>query len=385
LEPKQEVHVRLPLAPILALTLFSAAALAAAPAAAPASGAASGAAAQAVAEMANYLDKAQDAADNNHLAEAIRSYVTVLALAEESPSPEAKAKADSASTQLARIGTRLTLEPSSEWIDPKGTQIAGSSRTLGKEGGLPPAVYLFDSFGTGKSPVADAPIYFQFTKNSGSLVAFVTTDAYGKANTTVAKLDEPGSDAVIRAFPVFKARGKSYAFQSVFRDFAYLPPANVVTVLALESSELGASDNPRTVDPVATALKMTGLQVLPYNAKLNAASFQKAYGGDVKALASLGVTASSPYAAFVVLDIAAARQMELNGKKYNIFTAAVTLNFRLVRADGTVVYSLPLDGIKGQGGTKEAAIADAYRRAGDAIGPELQKRAQAIQDALQKE
>src|SRR5208283_506610 len=105
----------------------------------------------------------------------------------------------------------------------------------------------------GKSPVADAPVYFQFIKNSGSLVAFVTTDAYGKANTTVASIDEPGKDAIIRASPVFKARGKTYAFQTVFRDFAYLPPANVVKILALESSELGVSDNPRSVDAAATA------------------------------------------------------------------------------------------------------------------------------------
>jgi hypothetical protein len=336
-------------------------------------------------EMSAYLAKARDAADSNHLAEAIRSYVAVLAMAEESPSSEAKAKADEASAQLARIGTRLSLEPSGEWLDPKGTQVAGDARSLGKEGGLSPAVYLLENFGTGKSPVGDAPIYFQFAKNSGSLVAFVTTDAYGKANTTIAKLDEPGKDAVVRAYPVFKSRGKSYAFQSVFRDFAYLPPANVVKVLALESSESGPSDTPGTVDAVAAVLKQTGLQILPFNAKLATEVFRKAYSGDAKALAALGVGAASPYAAFVLVEVAPARQMELNGKKFNIFTAAAALNFRLVRQDGSIVYSLPIDGLKGQGGTKEAAIADAYKRARDALGPELQKRLDAIEDALTKE
>lgn len=96
-----------------------------------------GAVPPAVAEMNVYLSKAQDAADSNHLSEAIRSYVTVLALADESPSPEAKATADQATAALARIGTRLTLEPSSEWVDSNGAQIAGSSRSLGQEGGLP--------------------------------------------------------------------------------------------------------------------------------------------------------------------------------------------------------------------------------------------------------
>jgi len=351
--------------------------LVAAPAATPVS--------PAVAEMSSYLNKAQDAADSNHLAEAIRSYVTVLALADESPTPDAKAIADKASVELTRIGTRLTLEPASEWVDAKGAQIAGSARKLGKEGGLSPAVYLFESFGSGKSPVADAPIFFQFAKNSGALVAFVTTDAYGKANTTVAKVDEPGNDAVIRAFPVFKARGKSYTFQTVFRDFAYLPPANVVKVLALENSEFGVSDNPRTVDPVAKALKLTGMQILPYNAKLATDNFRSAYAGEVKALSSFGVDATSPYAAFVLVEVAAAKQMELNGKKYNIFTATASLNFRLVRSDGSVVYSLPIDGMKGQGSTKEIAVSDALRRIGDAIGPELQKRLDDLKAALTKE
>jgi hypothetical protein len=77
--------------------------------------------------------------------------------------------------------------------------------------------------------------------------------------------------------------------------------------------------------------------------------------------------------------------MELNGKKYNIFTVAATVNFRLVRANGSIVYTLPLDGIKGQGGTKEAAVADAYKRASDSVGSELQKRLQVIQDSLIKE
>jgi hypothetical protein len=364
----------------LCLILF-ASALGAAPSSLPSAGSAS----SPVAEMSAYLSKAQDAADSNHLAEAIRSYVAVLAMAEESPSPDAKAKADEASVQLARIATRLSLEPAGEWMDSKGTQVAGDSRSLGKEGGLSPAVYLFENFGTGKSPVADVPIYFQFAKNSGSMVSFVTTDAYGKANTTVAKLDEPGKDAVIRAYPVFKSRGKSYAFQTVFRDFAYLPPANVVKVLALESSEAGVSDNPGTVDSVAAVLKQTGLQILPFNAKLATESFQRAYGGEIKALSSLGINAASPYAAFVLVEVAPARQMELGGKKYNIYTAAAKLSFRLLRADGSIVYSLPIDGLKGQGGTKEAAISDAYKRARDAIGPELQKRLDDIQDALTKE
>jgi len=336
-------------------------------------------------EMSDYLSKAQDAIDSNHLAEAIRSYVAVLALAEGNSDAEARTKAATAEAELAKIATRLSLEPAGAWIDPKGNQVSGDARSLGKDGALQPSVYLFENFGTGKAPVGDAPIYFEFTKNSGSLLSFVTTDAYGKANTTVAKLDEPGKEAVIRAYPVFTSHGKTYSFQSAARDFAYLPPASVVRVLALESSANGVSDNPLSVDPVAAALKNAGLEVLPFNAKLAPSDFQKAYGGDTQALSSLGVDANSPYAAFVVVEVAEARQLELNGKKYNIFTAGANVSFRLVRLGGSIVYSMSLDGIKGQGASQEAAVADAYRRASNGIGPALQKKMDEITAALTKE
>jgi hypothetical protein len=363
--------------PLLTIAILLTAPLAARAAdGAPASGSA------AIAEMDRYMTKAGDAIDSNHLSEAIRSYVAVLAIAEESPSAAAKAKAADAEAALARIGTRLTLEPSSDWVDPKGSQIAGAARNLGKDGGLAPAVFLFESFGTGKAPVADAPIFFTFTKNSGSMVAFVTTDAYGKSNTTVAKLDEPGKEAVIRACPVFRSRGKEYAFANVFRDFAYLPPASSAMVIAFESSELGASDNPKTVDAVIAAMKPLGLEMSPLNGKLQSEKFRKAFGGDLGALASLGIGDASPYAALVLVEVAAARQMEMNGKKYNIYTAQAAATFRLVRKSGSVVFSLPLDSIKGQGGTREAAIADAFKQARDALGPALTARQADIKKAL---
>jgi hypothetical protein len=338
--------------------------------------------AEPVAEMSAYLDKAGDAADSNHLAEAIRSYVTVLAMAEESPSTEASAKAKEAQTQLARIGTRLSLEPGSEWLDAKGGQIAGSSTKIGKVDGLSPSVYLFENFGTGKSPVADAPVYFQFAKNSGSIVTLVTTDAYGKANTTIARLESPGAEALVRAYPLFRARGKAYAFQSVFRDFAYLPPANVVKLFDLESSELGTSDNPLSADAAAEAIKRAGMQVQPINAKTSLEHFRGAFAGDAKELAALGIDASSPYAALVLVEVAPARQMELNGKKYNIFTAIASASFRLLRSDGSIVFSLPVEGIKGQAANKEAAVADSYRRTRDALSAALQKKDAELKSAL---
>jgi len=334
-------------------------------------------------EIDSLLARARDAEDSNHLSEAIRAYVSVIAIYEEGAAPEAQARAEEAAKALARIGGSLSLEPAGEWVDAKGAQVAGSTRKAGKEGGMAPSVYLFESFGAGKSPVADAPIYFEFVKNTGSLVQVVATDAYGKANTTIAKIDEPGKEAVIRAYPLFRARGKTYAFRSVFRDFAYLPPANVARVVALERSELGASDNPQVVDSAIATLKPAGLQLAPYNGKLAPDTFRLAFGGDAAALASLG--ADAPYTAFILVEASDLRQMELNGKKYNIFTSAATATFRLVRSDGTVVFALPLDPVKGQGGTREAAVSDGFRRAREALTPALQNSLQAIRDALAKE
>jgi len=349
----------------------------------PSTPAAQGVNAGALAEMDSLLAKARDAIDSNHLTEAIRAYVSVIAIHEEGPSPETMAEAGQAATALARIGGTLTLEPASEWVDPKGTQIAGSTRSVGKDGALHPSVYLYESFGAGKAPVPDAPIFFEFAKNSGSMVQVVTTDAYGKANTTVARIDEPGKDAVIRAYPLFRARGKTYAFRSVFRDFAYLPPANIARVVALEISEFGASDNPQVVDSTIAVLKPVGLQLAPHNGKLAPDSFKLAFGGDAKALAAFG--AEAPYTAFILVEATDIRQMELNGKKYNIYTCAAKATFRLVRSDVTVVFALPLDALKGQGGTKEAAVADGYKRARDALAPALQNSLQGIRDALMKE
>lgn len=336
-------------------------------------------------EASTLMEKARAAIDSNHLAEAIGSYVSVIAIHEESPAPATRALADAAASELARIGSRLSIEPGSEWVDAKGGQLAGASRGVGKDGSLSPSVYLYENFGAGKSPVADAPIYFEFARNSGSVVALVSTDAYGKANTTIARLDEPGKEALVRAYPLFRARGKAYAFKSVFRDFSYLPPANIARIIALESSEFGASDNPQIVDALSQGLRPLGLQFVPYNGKLAQDSFRRAFGGDRAALSSFGAVAEEPYAAFVLVEVSPVRQMELNGKKYNIFTAEVAATFRLVRADGTIVYALPLDRLKGQGGTPEAAAQDALRRAREALAPELERRLPAIKAALEKE
>jgi hypothetical protein len=338
-----------------------------------------------LAEIDAFMAKAASAIESHHLSEAIQSYVSILSLAEENASPAIQKKAQEANSTLEAIGTRLSLEPSSDWIDAKGNQKTFPSRKLGRDGAPSPAVFLFENFGDVKSPVADASISFMFIKNSGSLLSSVTTDAYGKANSTIEKLDKPGEAAVIRAYPEFRARGKSYAFSSVFRDFVYLPAVDAALITALERSELGASDDPKTISAVVEALRPTGLDLVPFNGKLSEDRFRAAYGGEVGALESLGLSENRPYAALVLIEVANARQMEYEGKTYAIFTAEAACGFRLVRSDGSVLLSLAPGPVQGRGGTRAAAISDAYKRAAEALSSALRNRLADITSSLAAE
>ncbi len=324
------------------------------------------------AEVDAYLSKALEAIDAKHLSEAIRSYVAVLSIAEDYSSLYSKER--EARAALSRIGTRLSLEPSSDWTDEKGTQLAGSTRDLARGFAPAPAVFLFESFGELKSPVADAPITFRFERNSGALLSSVATDAYGKANSSVASLVEPGKEAVIRAYPEFTALGLSYTFTDLFRDFAYLPSVNAARIAALERSEFGPSDDPKSIAAVTGALEPLGIELSPHNGKLAEAIFLDAFGGKGSALVSLGLSDSLPYAAFAFVEVATARQMEYDGKKYEIYTASAEISFRIVRSDGSLLFSLRPESAQGKGGSREAAVADAYRRSSEALSAALQKR-----------
>ncbi|HET7839263.1 MAG TPA: hypothetical protein VFL04_05855 [Rectinemataceae bacterium] len=349
---------------------------------------------QALPEMDALLAKAREAIDSNHLAEGIRSYVGVIALFEASAPGQtagtdeaaaARAKAEAAASELARIGARLSIEPASEWLDATGSQVAAATGRVGKADGLSPGLYLYENFGSGKSPVPDAPIHFEFTKNGGSIVPLVSTDAYGKANTTIASLDEPGKEAVVRAYPVFSSRGKTYAFRSVFRDFSFLPAAKTARVLAFASSELGQGGDALTVDSLVSALEPSGLRLSPYNGAMEMEGFRKALAGDGPTLASISSDAASPYVALALVEVGEIRQVELNGRKYNIFSATARAGFRIVRSDGHAVWALPIEGIRAQGGSRESAVADGYRKAREALMAELRKRADEIRDALAKD
>ena len=334
-------------------------------------------------EMRRLFEAGRAALDANHTAEGIRSYVSVLALSREEGSAEASRLGAQAESELVRIGNRLSLEPGETWISPDGSQSAGSSRSAGKDGGLQPAVFLFENFGNAKSPVADAPIRFEFIRGGGVLTTSVSTDTYGRANATLSRLESPSSEAVIRAYPVFSARGYSYAFRNVQRDFSYLPPSNVAKVVALERGPDGAVQNPQILDSVAAILKSAGLSPSPLDGKLLGAGFDRAFGGDPAAVRSMAASAGASYFAFVISEASPARQMEYGGKKYNIFTSDCKTTIRIIRDDGTIVFALPLDSLRGQGGTAQLAVSDAFQKSREALAAELNRRLAEIRKSLE--
>lgn len=335
-------------------------------------------------EMKRLLETARTAQDSNHPAEAIRSYVTVLALSREDGSAEAARLGSQAEAELVRIGNRLSLEPGEGWIGPDGSQAAAASRSVGKEGSLQPAVFLFENFAAAKSPVADAPIRFEFVRGGGVLTTSVSTDIYGRANAILSRLDSPSSEAVVRAYPAFTVRGFTYAFRNVQRDFSYLPPSNVAKVVALERGPEGAVQNPQVLDSVAAILKGAGLVPSPLDGKLLGSGFDRAFGGDPASVRALAASAGASYFAFVVSEASPARQMEYGGKKYNIFISDCKTTIRIIRDDGTIVFALPLDPVRGQGGTASASVSDAFLKARDALTAELNRRVPEIKKAVEQ-
>jgi len=346
---------------------------------APAQPAAVSTAAQADTELDLLIGKARDSIDANHLADGIKFYISALAKATKAGK---RSRVDEISGTLAAIGTRLTVEPHESWLSPDGSQKTASSRSAARGEGLMPAVYLYESYGYVKSAVPDAFIRFEFITNEGSLNASVTTDAKGLANTSITAMTAPGKDAVVRAYPVFTAEGYSYAFKNVFRDFSFAAPPNLAVVAVLERTPAGESTNPRVLDAVASALKPLGVEVVPFNGVLASARFNAAFGGDVTALAALAGSVQAGYFALVSVEVAAPTRMEYGGKVYNIFIANAKATLRIVRADGTVVFAKPKDGIRGQGGTVQAAIDDCLVKVRDELTATMSAESATIRKAF---
>jgi len=353
----------------------------AAPGASPAPAAASSGS-SAAAEAESHLLAARDALDANHLTEAIKAYVAVLSIgAEDAAAAAAAAKADA---ELTKIASRLSLEVHESWLDPEGRQIVQSTRSIGKAGAIQPSVYLYENYGTGKAPVADATLVFEFTSNAGDLSAFVDTDAYGMANTNLTRIADPAKTAVIRVYPLFRSRGRTYAFRSLAREFTYQPPGNSVLLVSLVESGSGPLPGLLTPDILAPQLKAAGLDVLPVSGSASREAFKSALAGDAAVLAGLASGGRAGFIMLVFIDIHDVQQYEYKGKKYELYSAYARATARLTRNDGTIVHTIALERIKGDGGTADKAVDACARAASQELAETLKAESSKIKLAVDR-
>ncbi|HAE21023.1 MAG TPA: hypothetical protein DCG47_01695 [Spirochaetaceae bacterium] len=325
------------------------------------------------------IRRARESLELNRLAEGIRYYVAAMARAHNAGD---KTALDSISDTLNEIGGRLTLEPHESWIAADGTQLVADIRAAAKGQGPMPAVYLYESYGSAKSPVGDASIRFITQENSATLSSAVSTDSKGLANASISRVGRLDEPLVVRAYPVFSAEGYSFALNTVFRDFSFAPPPRVALVAGIERTSAGTRDAASSLDGLATALKGYGFESVPYNGSLAAERFMAAYGGERASLNALAGAASPGYYALLLVEVSAPSQMQYQGKVYNIYLADSSFTLRILRPDGSLVYAEARQGLRGQGGSERAAIDDALVKAREALNTALGESASKIRAAL---
>jgi hypothetical protein len=340
--------------------------------------------------MREYLDTALDRLDQGLVADGIKQLVSVLAERQQlaRPSREADGTAQRAETELSKLGSALALEPDTAWLDAANNQVTGQTLDANR---LMPSVILTIKQSGGRSLVSNAPVQFAFTRGGGVLAGSVNTNDFGQANCMIASFDNASSEQIIRASLVFKVRGYSYAFKGVERDFVYTPPLRRASLLVLERSPLGVSSNPFVVDPVFQELKAVQYDFSLFNGSMSPQAFTRVYEGDLAAISAVGLDKDVSYLVVVLNDCTSLRQVELDGRKYNLFTSDARATIRVLRkADGKVMYQTSVErahakGTHGQGGTQQKAAEDVLRAISGDLAAAVRRDIQAISVALKGE
>jgi hypothetical protein len=322
-----------------------------------------------------FLENGLEKIDRGVISEGINQLVTVMAEAEEagSTSGDIRVIVDTAETQLTKIAAAFEMEAGTEWVDANKNQISASSIDVGAENSLNPSVILTYNFGSGKALVTGAPIYFEFVQGSGLLTNFVATNDYGQANCAIARLDNPNRENIVRASLVYRVKGYSYPFQGITKDFVFVPPARRATILVMEKAGDRIQDDPVILDSVYNRLKDMAFDFSQYNGVLLGDAFMTVFGGDPNEIRRLGLEKEVSYLVMVLNDGYYVNQVELAGKKYNIFKSQTTATTRIIRvSDGKIMYSGTVQAVGGQGGSDDKAILDGFRNAAQAMADKLE-------------
>lgn len=341
--------------------------------------------AEAVARMKEFLENGRRKVEQGVVSEGINQLVSLLAEGSALADPPAQARElmYAAETELAKIGAALELEAGSEWIDAEKRQVPASSLDVGTPKGLNPNVILTINLGSGKGLISGAPVTFEFAKGSGVLTAFVNTNDYGQANCVITRLDKPAEESIVRASVAYRAGGYTYLFKGLDKDFVYLPPSRKATILVFEKAKEPITGDPVILDAVYNRLKDVAFDFSHYNGILLGDAFLKVFGGDLKEIRRLGLEQGVSYLVMVFNDGYAVNQIEMGGKKYNIYKSQTTATTRIIRvADGKILYSAAVQGIAGQGGDERKAILDGFRAAAQAMSDKLGSEMTRIMEVL---
>ncbi len=332
-----------------------------------------------------YLENGLAKIEQGAISEGINQLVTILAEAEEagSTSGDIRAIVDAAETELTKIAAGLEMEPGTEWMEANKNQISASSIDVGTENSLNPSVILTYNFGSGKALITGAPIYFEFVQGSGLLTNFVATNDYGQSNCAIARLDNPNGENIVRASLVYRVKGYSYPFQGITKDFVFVPPARKATILVMEKAGDRIQEDPVILDSVYNRLKEMAFDFSQYNGVLLGDAFMKVFGGDPSEIRRMGLEKEVSYLVMVLNDGYYVNQVELGGKKYNIFKSQTTATTRIIRvSDGKIMYSGTVQAVGGQGGSEEKAVLDGFRNAAQAMAEKLDADYPEIDSAL---
>jgi hypothetical protein len=334
------------------------------------------------ARMRAYLSNGLAKIEEGSVTEGVRQLVAERESLASAPR-EVEEVAEKAKAELTRLGAALSLDSGMEWLDENKNQLTGSVLDVGSPKGIQPSVILSYNMGRGKTLVAGAPILFEFVKGGGVLTASVSTNDYGQATCSIARLDSQNAESVIRASLVYAVNGFTYTMQGVERDFVYVPPSRRATILALERHPKGVNQPPIILDPVFNTLKGVAFDFSNYDGVLMGNAFMNVFAGDPKAIQALGMQKDVSYLVMVLNDCIAVNQVVLDGKTYNIFKSQTTATTRVIRvADGKILYSGAVQGIAGQGGDTGKALLDGFRKAAEEMAAKLRRDLPEIGSAL---
>ncbi len=340
---------------------------------------------EAEARMEKYLAGGMEKIGQGAVSEGIQQLVAVLAEKDKltASSKAADETARKAEAELTTVGSALSLDSGTEWVDENKNQITGNVIDLGTPKALQPSVILAYNMGRGRTLVAGAPIVFEFVKGSGVLTGFATTNEYGQANCAIAKLDSQSQEQIVRASVAYRVGRFTYRFDGLAKDFVFVPPSRKATILALERSSSGTNQPPLILDSVYNTLRGVTFDFSNYDGTLLGDGFMKVFAGDPQAIGALGVKKDVSYLVMVLNDCYAATQVVLEGKKYNLYKSQTNATMRIIRVvDGKILYSATVQGVSGQGGTPNKAIVDGFRNASDGLAVKIRSDLEAINKAL---